>query len=53
MYHYFSHIQMAEIQSYVLLKEQLEHLKNKPIEGFSTGLIDHDDILKFKILFCE
>ena len=46
----FSHIQMTEIQSYLLLKEQLEQLKNKPIEGFSAGLIDDADIYRWEVL---
>lgn len=41
---------MAEPQSSLLLKKQLAELKKKPVDGFSAGLVDDDNIYKWSIL---
>ncbi|CAG0894258.1 unnamed protein product [Darwinula stevensoni] len=41
---------MAEGQSTLLLRKQLADLKKNPVEGFSAGLIDDDDIYKWEVL---
>jgi len=37
-------------QSALLLKKQLAELKKKPVEGFSAGLANDDDIYKWEVL---
>ncbi|XP_064612588.1 probable ubiquitin-conjugating enzyme E2 7 [Liolophura sinensis] len=39
-----------ESQSALLLKNQLAELRRRPMEGFSAGLIDDDDIYKWEVL---
>uniref|UniRef100_V5IK34 Putative ubiquitin conjugating enzyme protein n=1 Tax=Ixodes ricinus TaxID=34613 RepID=V5IK34_IXORI len=41
---------MAEHQSALLLRKQLNELKKNPVEGFSAGLIDDNDIYKWEVL---
>lgn len=37
-------------QATLLLKKQLEQLKKNPVEGFSAGLVDDDDIFRWEVL---
>jgi len=37
-------------QASLLLKKQLGELKKNPVEGFSAGLIDDDDIFRWEVL---
>jgi len=41
---------MAEQQSSLLLKKQLNDLKKHPVEGFSAGLANDDDIYIWEVL---
>jgi len=41
---------MAEQQSSLLLKKQLNDLKKHPVEGFSAGLANDDDIYTWEVL---
>jgi len=41
---------MAVEQSALLLQKQLAELKKRPIEGFSAGLIDDDNIYRWEIV---
>ncbi|XP_042907899.1 ubiquitin-conjugating enzyme E2 G1 [Parasteatoda tepidariorum] len=41
---------MAAQQSALLLRKQLNELKKNPVEGFSAGLIDDNDIYKWEVL---
>ncbi|KAF6216632.1 hypothetical protein GE061_000977 [Apolygus lucorum] len=41
---------MSEPQSALLLKKQLAELNKNPVEGFSAGLIDDDDIYRWEVL---
>lgn len=41
---------MSESQSTLLLKKQLAELKKKPVEGFSAGLVNDDDVYKWEVL---
>jgi len=41
---------MGEQQASLLLKKQLSELAKCPVEGFSAGLIDDNDIFKWEIL---
>ncbi|KAL4149712.1 hypothetical protein QTP88_003589 [Uroleucon formosanum] len=43
-------ILMSELQSALLLKKQLTELHKNPVEGFSAGLIDDNDIYKWEVL---
>jgi len=42
--------QMSELQSALLLKKQLAELNKNPVEGFSAGLIDDNDIYRWEVL---
>merc|ERR1712107_840524 len=37
-------------QASLLLRKQLAELNKNPVEGFSAGLIDHDDIYRWEVL---
>ncbi|XP_070572003.1 ubiquitin-conjugating enzyme E2 G1-like [Ptychodera flava] len=41
---------MSTDQGALLLKKQLRELGKKPVEGFSAGLIDDDDLYKWEVL---
>jgi len=41
---------MTEPQSALLLRKQLAELNKNPVEGFSAGLIDDNDIYKWEVL---
>ncbi|XP_069177276.1 ubiquitin-conjugating enzyme E2 G1 [Procambarus clarkii] len=41
---------MGEPQSALLLRKQLAELNKNPVEGFSAGLIDDNDIFKWEVL---
>ncbi|KAG7303443.1 ubiquitin-conjugating enzyme E2 G1 [Plutella xylostella] len=41
---------MSEPQSSLLLKKQLAELNKNPVEGFSAGLIDDNDIYRWEVL---
>ncbi|XP_075679222.1 ubiquitin-conjugating enzyme E2G 1 [Dermatophagoides pteronyssinus] len=41
---------MAELQSSLLLRKQLNDLKKNPVEGFSAGLCDDSDIYNWEVL---
>ncbi|XP_062519222.1 ubiquitin-conjugating enzyme E2 G1-like [Corticium candelabrum] len=41
---------MASDQAALLLRKQLMELQRKPVEGFSAGLIDDDDLFKWEVL---
>jgi len=41
---------MTDAQSSLLLKKQLAELKKRPVEGFSAGLVNDDDIYKWEVL---
>eukprot|EP00041_Stephanoeca_diplocostata_P007063 m.97516 g.97516 ORF g.97516 m.97516 type:complete len:168 (+) comp16705_c0_seq1:251-754(+) len=41
---------MAASQSALLLSKQLADLKKNPVEGFSAGLVDDDNVFKWEIL---
>ncbi|XP_050410222.1 ubiquitin-conjugating enzyme E2 G1 [Patella vulgata] len=41
---------MAHDQSSLLLRKQLRDLNKNPVEGFSAGLIDDDDIYKWEVV---
>jgi ubiquitin-conjugating enzyme E2 G1 len=41
---------MSDAQSSLLLKKQLAELKKRPVEGFSAGLVNDDDIYKWEVL---
>ncbi|CAJ0952505.1 unnamed protein product, partial [Mesorhabditis belari] len=41
---------MAESQSALLLRKQLSELKRNPVEGFSAGLVNDDDLYKWEVL---
>ncbi|CAD7092489.1 unnamed protein product [Hermetia illucens] len=41
---------MSELQSSLLLKKQLAELNKNPVEGFSAGLIDDNDIFRWEVL---
>ncbi|KAI7688121.1 hypothetical protein SSS_08732 [Sarcoptes scabiei] len=41
---------MAEMQSSLLLRKQLNDLKKNPVEGFSAGLCDDSDIYNWEVL---
>uniref|UniRef100_A0A914V2N0 UBC core domain-containing protein n=1 Tax=Plectus sambesii TaxID=2011161 RepID=A0A914V2N0_9BILA len=41
---------MVDCQSSLLLKKQLAELKRRPVDGFSAGLLNDDDIYKWEIL---
>ncbi|KAB7498237.1 Ubiquitin-conjugating enzyme E2 G1 [Armadillidium nasatum] len=41
---------MCEPQSALLLRKQLAELNKNPVEGFSAGLIDDNDIFKWEVL---
>lgn len=41
---------MSEPQSSLLLKKQLAELSKNPVEGFSAGLIDDNDIFRWEVL---
>lgn len=41
---------MASSQSALLLKKQLADLNKNPVEGFSAGLADDEDIYKWEVL---
>lgn len=41
---------MASDQSALLLKKQLADLNKNPVEGFSAGLIDDNDIYKWEVM---
>ncbi|XP_074599278.1 ubiquitin-conjugating enzyme E2 G1-like [Brevipalpus obovatus] len=41
---------MGEHQSSLLLRKQLNDLKKNPVEGFSAGLVDDDDIYTWVVL---
>jgi len=42
--------EMDNSQSSLLLKKQLNELKKNPVEGFSAGLVDDNDIYKWEVL---
>ncbi|KAF0304762.1 Ubiquitin-conjugating enzyme E2 G1 [Amphibalanus amphitrite] len=41
---------MSESQSSLLLRKQLAELNKNPVDGFSAGLIDDNDIFKWEVL---
>jgi len=41
---------MSELQASLLLKKQLGELNKNPVEGFSAGLIDDNDIYRWEVL---
>ncbi|ESP01503.1 hypothetical protein LOTGIDRAFT_225382 [Lottia gigantea] len=41
---------MAQDQSSLLLRKQLKELNKHPVEGFSAGLIDDDDLYKWEVV---
>ncbi|VEN42709.1 unnamed protein product [Callosobruchus maculatus] len=41
---------MSEPQSALLLRKQLAELNKNPVEGFSAGLIDDNDIYRWEVL---
>ncbi|XP_022340977.1 putative ubiquitin-conjugating enzyme E2 7 [Crassostrea virginica] len=41
---------MAHEQSALLLKKQLADLNKNPVEGFSAGLIDDEDLYKWEVV---
>ncbi|XP_065831120.1 ubiquitin-conjugating enzyme E2 G1-like [Oscarella lobularis] len=41
---------MATDQAALLLRRQLAELNKSPVEGFSAGLIDDDDLFKWEVL---
>ncbi|EYB95858.1 hypothetical protein Y032_0155g3057 [Ancylostoma ceylanicum] len=41
---------MGEPQASLLLKKQLAELRRLPVEGFSAGLVNDDDIYKWEVL---
>ncbi|CAL7947134.1 unnamed protein product [Xylocopa violacea] len=41
---------MSEPQSALLLRKQLAELNKNPVEGFSAGLIDDNDIYQWEVL---
>lgn len=41
---------MSNSQASLLLRKQLAELNKNPVEGFSAGLIDDEDILKWEVL---
>jgi len=41
---------MSELQASLLLKKQLAELNKNPVEGFSAGLIDDNDIYRWEVL---
>ncbi|KAL3856532.1 hypothetical protein ACJMK2_011278 [Sinanodonta woodiana] len=41
---------MAIEQSFLLLKKQLAELNKNPVEGFSAGLLDDEDMYKWEVL---
>ncbi len=41
---------MALPQSALLLQKQLKELNKNPVNGFSAGLIDDNDIYKWEVL---
>jgi len=41
---------MGDSQASLLLKKQLMELKRNPVEGFSAGLIDDEDIFRWEVL---
>ncbi|CAH3111159.1 unnamed protein product [Porites lobata] len=40
----------AETQATLLLKRQLQELQKKPLEGFSAGLVDDDNLFKWELM---
>ena len=46
---------MAEYrqQAKLLLQKQLAELSKNPVEGFSAGLIDDNDIFKWEVSYCK
>ncbi|XP_059763647.1 ubiquitin-conjugating enzyme E2 G1, partial [Balaenoptera ricei] len=41
---------MTELQSALLLRRQLAELNKNPVEGFSAGLIDDNDLYRWEVL---
>jgi len=41
---------MAHLQAKLLLQKQLAELSKNPVEGFSAGLVDDNDIFKWEVL---
>ncbi|KAM9061489.1 ubiquitin-conjugating enzyme E2 G1 [Monodelphis domestica] len=41
---------MTELQSALLLRRQLTELNKNPVEGFSAGLIDGNDLYRWEVL---
>ncbi|XP_021376910.1 probable ubiquitin-conjugating enzyme E2 7 [Mizuhopecten yessoensis] len=41
---------MANDQATILLRRQLAELNKNPVEGFSAGLVDDDDIFKWEVM---
>ncbi|EDW58489.2 ubiquitin-conjugating enzyme E2 G1 [Drosophila novamexicana] len=41
---------MSELQASLLLKRQLAELHRNPVEGFSAGLINDEDIFKWEVV---
>jgi len=41
---------MAADQASLLLKRQLQELTKKPVEGFSAGLVDDDNLFKWEVM---
>jgi len=41
---------MSELQASLLLKRQLAELLRNPVEGFSAGLINDEDIFKWEVV---
>lgn len=43
-------VDMTELQSALLLRRQLAELNKNPVEGFSAGLIDDNDLYRWEVL---
>uniref|UniRef100_A0A914CSK7 UBC core domain-containing protein n=1 Tax=Acrobeloides nanus TaxID=290746 RepID=A0A914CSK7_9BILA len=41
---------MSEVQATLLLKKQLGELRRNPVDGFSAGLVDDNNIFKWEVL---